>query len=96
MAGLFYFISRLAEDGTMQMKNAVGRLGEVYMVIPKKGSGFGKVHINVQGALREMDAISNGNKEIPVGTVIKVLEVIDEHILLVTEKQVAWKEQILL
>ena len=43
MASLFYFMSRLAENGTLKMKNAIGKLGEVYLVIPPGRKGMGKV-----------------------------------------------------
>lgn len=85
MATLFYFMSKLVEDGSLKTKNAIGKLGEVYMVIPKKSSGFGKVQINVQGAMRDMEAMTKDEKDLPVGRIIKVLDVVDNHILLVTD-----------
>ncbi len=85
MASLFYFISKMTEDGTMRYANAVGRMGEVYMRIPANGEGFGKVQINVQGAVRELDAINADLEELPTGTLIKVLEIVDGHILKVTK-----------
>lgn len=87
MASIFFAMSKLVEDGTMKMKNAIGRIGEVYMIIPKGKEGFGKVQINIQGALREMDAMTADNEELTVGKIVKVLEVIDEHILLVTDNK---------
>jgi hypothetical protein len=59
MASLFYFMSKLAESGTLNMKNAVGKLGEVYLVIPGNRAGIGKVQLNVQGSLRTLDAITD-------------------------------------
>jgi hypothetical protein len=58
MASLFYFMSKLAESGTLKMKNAIGKLGEVYLMIPASRGGMGKVQLNVQGSLRTLDAIN--------------------------------------
>jgi hypothetical protein len=83
MATLFYLMSKLAENGTLKMKNAVGKLGEVYLVIPANRSGMGKVQLNVQGSLRTLDAITDDLEKIPTSSIIQVLDVIDEQILLV-------------
>lgn len=86
MAGIYYLLSTMVDDGTLKVKNAIGRLGEVYMNIPPNGEGMGKIQINVQGSMREMTAISNEEEMLKMGTVVKVLDVIDGHILLVTKK----------
>ena len=85
MASLFYLMSKLVESGTLNMKNAIGKLGEVYLVIPGKRGGMGKVQINVQGSLRELDAITDTDT-IPTSSIVIVLDVIDEHILLVKKQ----------
>jgi hypothetical protein len=86
MAGLFYFMSKLAENGTLKMKNAVGKLGEVYLVIPASRGGMGKVQLNVQGSLRTLDAITDDTEKIPTSSIIQVLDVIDDQILLVKKQ----------
>lgn len=86
MATLFYFMSRLAESGTLKMKNAVGKLGEVYLRIPARRGGMGKVQLNVQGSLRTLDAITDDLEEIPTSSIIQVLDVIDDQILLVKKQ----------
>lgn len=86
MAALFYFMSKLAENGTLRMKNAVGKLGEVYLVIPADRGGMGKVQLNVQGSLRTLDALTDEDSAIPTNSIIEVLDVIDEQILLVKKQ----------
>lgn len=86
MATLFYFMSQLAESGTLKMKNAVDKLGEVYLVIPANRGGMGKVQINVQGSMRTLDALTDDKETIPTSSIIQVLDVIDDHILLVTKQ----------
>ena len=86
MATLFYLMSRLAESGTLNMKNAIGKLGEVYLVIPAKRGGMGKVQLNVQGSVRTLDAITDDLEKIPTSSIIQVIDVIDDHILLVKKQ----------
>jgi hypothetical protein len=86
MATLFYFMSRLAESGTLNMKNAIGKLGEVYLVIPAKRGGMGKVQLSVQGSVRTLDAITDDLDKIPTSSIIEVLDVIDDQILLVKKQ----------
>lgn len=86
MATLFYLMSRLAESGTLKMKNAIGKLGEVYLVIPANRGGMGKVQLNVQGSLRTLDAITDDMENIPTSSIIQVVDVIDEQILLVKKQ----------
>ena len=86
MATLFYLMSKLAESGTLKMTNAIGKLGEVYLIIPANRGGMGKVQLNIQGSLRTIDAITDDVENIPTSSIIQVLEVIDEQILLVKKQ----------
>lgn len=86
MGALFYFMSKLAESGTLKMKNAVGKLGEVYLVIPAKRGGMGKVQLSVQGSIRTLDAITDDLETIPTSSIIEVIDVIDDQILLVKKQ----------
>lgn len=86
MATLFFLMSRLAENGTLNIKNAIGKLGEVYLVIPAKRNGLGKVQLSIQGAIRTLDAITDDLDKIPTSSIIEVLDVIDDQILLVKKQ----------
>lgn len=86
MGALFYFMSKLAESGTLKMKNAIGKLGEVYLVIPAKRGGMGKVQLNVQGSIRTLDALTDEPETIPTSSIIQVIDVIDDQILLVKKQ----------
>ncbi|MBW8331945.1 MAG: hypothetical protein K0M40_07985 [Prolixibacteraceae bacterium] len=83
MASLFYFMSKLTENGTLNMKNAIGKLGEVYLTIPANRKGMGKVQLTVQGSIQTLDAISDDPEAITTSSLIEVLDVIDQQILLV-------------
>ena len=86
MAALFYFISKLTDSGTLELKNAIGCIGEVYLPIEHERSSFGKVQIMVQGSLRTLQALTDDSEDLKVGQVVKVLNVINEHVLLVTKE----------
>lgn len=85
MATMFYFISKLHDSGTLVMKNALGGIGEVYLTIGANRGTIGKVNIRIQGALREVDALTNDTTDLKQGDVIKVKEIASNGILIVTK-----------
>ena len=85
MATIFYFMGKLTDSGTMNMWNAVGQTGEVYLFIPAKRGKSGKVMVNVQGSIRELDAVTDDGDDIPTGSMVQVLDIINDQLLLVTK-----------
>lgn len=81
MATIMYYMSKLTESGTLDLNNAKGKTGTVYLSIPAKRSGMGQVQIKVQG-FQTLDAMTDGD-EIPTGAVVEVIETINNDILLV-------------
>jgi len=69
---LFDMFKQLEQDQTMDLSNANGSTGTVYLRIP--ASGEGQIQITFQGAMRTMDAISIDGVEIPTGTLIQVID----------------------
>ena len=69
---LFDTFKQLEQESTMQLDNATGATGTVYLRIPP--SGEGQIQITFQGAMRTMDAISADGVEIPTGTLIQVVD----------------------
>ena len=84
MALLFRNVSRLKHSGTMEIKNAMDQVGETYLFIPANRGGIGKVHVKVQGSLRELQALTDDASDIPTGRIIKVTGILNNKILLVT------------
>jgi hypothetical protein len=82
-SALFFWIHSLAESGTLKINNAVGQIGEVYLPIGKNRSKIGKISIKVQGSLRELEALTDEDKDLTTSTVVKVVEVISAELLLV-------------
>lgn len=87
MATLFYFIYKLSDSGTLNYKNAIDAVGEVYLTIGADRSKIGKVSVNVQGSMRELDALTDSLTELKSGTVIKVVDVTANGILIVTQNK---------
>ncbi len=77
---------RLQQSGNLELQNAYHQTGSVYLTIPAKGQGAGKVQIVVQGALRELDAVSD-DAEIPTGTKIIVCDITDNHLVVMQLKE---------
>ena len=83
MASLFYYLSKMQSSGTLKLKNALNQIGEVYLTIGANRSSIGKVSINVQGTLRELEALTDEDVDLIQGNVVKVNEVTDNGILIV-------------
>jgi hypothetical protein len=84
MALVFRSMSRLKHSGTLQISNALNKIGETYLFIPAQRNGYGKVHIKVQGSLQELQAITDDEKDIPTGKLVKVVEILNNSILIVS------------
>lgn len=65
-AKLLTALLTLQSDGTVDIRNCIGREGTVYQrILP---GGTGKVQIVVQNRLMEYEAINQGKEELPTGT----------------------------
>lgn len=73
---IYYFINKLSQEGTLNKKEAIGKEGTVYIPIPSRNEGIGKIQIVVSGSLRTLDAIAK-DKSIETGTEVKVLSIIN-------------------
>ncbi len=85
MAAMFYFMRKLTDSGTLNYKNAIDAIGEVYLTIGANRSKMGKVSIQVQGSLRELDALTDSFTPLKSGTIIKVVDVTNNGILIVDQ-----------
>ncbi|REE17029.1 hypothetical protein DFQ09_105243 [Winogradskyella pacifica] len=85
MAALYFFISKLSDSGTLNYKNALDAVGEVYLPIGADRSKMGKVNVSVQGTMRELDALTDSLTPLKTGTIIKVVDVTSNGILIVDQ-----------
>ena len=86
MVALAYVLSqllKLQESGTIDVYDAIRREGEVYLRIPEAAEGKGKIHVEIDNKLMEFDAISDG-ESIPTGARIKIKDILNENVMLVT------------
>lgn len=76
-SGLMAFARSLNRVVEYDLATAVGKTASVYMSIPERGEGRGKIKVSVSGRLKMMDAISNGP---PIGEFksVKVVSVRDD------------------
>ena len=82
---MFKWLYSMQQSGNINVyKAAVGCQGKCYLRIPGERAGEGKVQITIQGAVREYNAVTDGD-EIKTGTSVKVIEAIDGNTLLVEE-----------
>jgi membrane-bound ClpP family serine protease len=80
---LLFLLSKLKNSGNLNIKNAIGKTGTVYLVIPENRKGTGIVHVVVQDSLREFKAMTKG-ASIPTGRRIKIVET-EEDLVIVEE-----------
>ncbi len=85
MAFMFLQMRKLNDSGTLDYKNAKGAVGEVYLTIGANRSSIGKAHVRIQGALRELEALTDANTDLKSGTVIKVTNITQNGILIVEQ-----------
>ncbi len=84
VAFVLYQLVKLAETGTPDIDDALGKYGKVYIPIPPKRTGTGMVHIELNDKLMELRAVTDGEK-LNTGTVIYVFKILEDNILLVGE-----------
>jgi hypothetical protein len=75
IALLFYSITKLQSSGNLSYKNAIGMIAEVYLTIPSKDKGTGKVQVLIQERLVEVTAISRSETSFKTGERVRVVDV---------------------
>ena len=83
---VFFLMLKLQQSGTMVMEKAIGKTGEVYLTIPAKKAGNGKIEILMQEALKTLDAITEDPEDIKTGSFVEVIDVVND-ILVVKRKR---------
>lgn len=83
---LFRTLSRFSEDGSIRESTAVGATGTVYLRIPAKRSGRGKVVVSQQGRSMEYAAETDDENELTTGTPIVVVKLIAPSTALVARR----------
>lgn len=84
VAKLFMLTSKLSASGTLNINNAIGEQGTVYLPISANAKSVGKVNLCIQGQLREFNAITYAASELKTGATVRVIDLRGEN--LVVEK----------
>lgn len=83
VALFFKWAMKLRSNGSLNIKNAVGKTGEVYMTVPANAKGKGKVNVIIQERYTELDAITKGNADLKYGTRVKITALADGNTVIV-------------
>lgn len=75
---LFNMMKSLAQDNTPKITDLIGKIGTVYLKIPKDGAG--KIKITHGSAIKFLDATSE-NKDIPRDSIVKVIKILGDVIV---------------
>ncbi len=86
VAAMYYLVNRLTESGNINLNNAVNATGRVYLPIPAQRAGTGQVQITIQGSLREVEAMTDGDA-LPTGTPVRVIAALSQEVLIVEKSR---------
>lgn len=81
MSAMFLGLSRLQISGNLDVSLAKGLQAKVYLTIPKKRIGEGKIEVVIQGKIVEMDAMTDDDEQIPTGTLVKIKDILNNQAL---------------
>ncbi len=83
VAFLMKSIEKMQSSGNIEIKNTVGSSAEVYLTVPAKRGGNGKVNVYVQERLVEFEAVTDNDEPIKTGTKVRVTGTVDEGTVVV-------------
>lgn len=80
-AWVIMLLYNLQQDGTMNFNSAIGKTGEVYLTIPAKMTGAGKIQIIINSSYKTLDAMTNDEEEIKTLAHVQVIDVEGETLI---------------
>ena len=86
LAFILRSVMKLRSDGNTDNRNAIGTAGKVQLTIPPSRTGEGKIHIMLQGAYVERNAVTDESEPIPTGMEIVVVGLSGQTDLVVKRK----------
>lgn len=84
MYGVHYLMRtlfRLRHDGTVQIQQAVGQRGTVYIPIPPNNEDVGKIQVQTQGRIMEYAATTASAERLVTGTPVEVVRILSPSLL---------------
>lgn len=83
IAFVYKWFEKIESDGNINIRSAVGKRGTVYIPVPGKGCGRGKVNVTMEDRIVEYDAITEEAEAIPTNSAVEVADVMDETTIIV-------------
>ncbi len=87
LVGIAYIMKvavKLQDNGNIDLGGAIGRVGTVYIPIPEKMTGSGKINLTVQERFLEVGAVTTADRKLSTGESVRVVAT-DETGLVVVE-----------
>lgn len=75
-------IQKLGEDNTFRLEKTLNKIADVYLAIPGKMQGKGKIMVSLNGSVRELDAMTEHDK-IETNATVRIMRVESGNILIV-------------
>jgi len=75
-------LMKLAENNSFKISDTINQTAEVYLPIPENRMGKGKISISVNGAMHEIDALTDGSR-LSTGTAVRVVKIESETLVIV-------------
>ena len=73
----------LQSVGGIDYREALGQYADVYLPIPPKGGGYGKINLTLRGALSQYDAATDDEAVIKTGELVRVTDIMHGSVLVV-------------
>jgi len=75
-------LQKLAENNSFRIEMTLNKTAEVYLTIPERKSGQGKILVSVNGSFHELPAMTE-NEKIPSSTLVKIVKIENNNIPIV-------------
>lgn len=83
VAYLYRLGAKMQSDGTIHINNAIGQIAKVYLTIPAKGDGAGKVTLNLQERFVELEAVTESNVPIKSEEMVRIVGCYENTVIVV-------------
>jgi hypothetical protein len=76
---LMMLVFRMGQDNTVRIERSVGLRATVYVPIPPRSSGAGKIHLKLQNRIVEYQAMTDEPEKLRTGTRVIVVDVVSSN-----------------
>lgn len=82
ITGFIHFLL-YTEDKIIDLQETINHTGHVFRSIPPCLNGQGTIQVEIRGTTIELAAVTEGENALPEGAVVKVIEIIDQEMIVV-------------